>query len=967
MRFFAPQDPLIKILMVALVITLALAFMGYAEWVEGVGIAVAVFLATFVATYSEYKNESSFQKLQAEASKVKNNVFREGDISSIFVGEVVKGDYILLQPGDKIPADGIVVDGELVVNQASLTGESRPVHKSKASAGYKIKESENASFGDKFLVFREAVVVDGEAVMIADRVGVASEYGKISLELGEKETRPSPLQIKLERLADNISTLGYIGAILIGLSFLFKQFVVDQGYDMTKMISYMTNWQLALKDSVTALILGIIIIVVAVPEGLPMMIAIVLSLNMRKLLKAKVLVRKLLGIEAAGSLNILFSDKTGTITKGQLETHMFIACSLKRFHSFGEIPSSLQGLLQFCIEHSTSSHVRQDGAIVGGNASERAFLAWLGGSKGVARDAVSIKREIQFTSERKFSAAEVVVGASSAMPRAETTKEKTVVIVKGAPEKLLGNCTHYYDDADGSVKPFKNHDKLDEAISTLSEKGMRMIAFATSPVSLQPEAKNGPAVPEKLTFIGVVALKDEIRPESKDAIRLMKQAGIQVVMITGDRVETAVSIAKEIDLVPSRSGGDELSKSSDKLSTHVKSVITSDELHKMSDDEVSAILPQLRVVARALPTDKSRLVRIAQSSTNGSQSLVVGMTGDGVNDAAALKKADVGFAMGSGTEVAKEASDLVIMDDNFYSIAQSVLYGRTIFRSIRKFIVFQSAINVASTLIVFLGPFLGFDMPLTLIQLLWVNLVMDTLAALAFGGEPALQSYMADKPVSRTEAIISPDMWSSILSGGCFIAALCIAFLTNDHIEEFFTRAGQTAASDNNPVFLTAFFCLFIFTATINAFNVRTPKINIFDHITGNVGFIFVIAFIWLVQVAFSFIGGSILRTVPLEPHEWGAIMKGSLLIIPFDMLRKIIVAPFLPKQLEDNSEFENPKAEDDEDGTDESESEEEEEPEPPKQETRKRGAAKKAAAAPTEEEPKEAKKSSAKSKPKKA
>lgn len=923
--------------MVALVITLVLAFMGYAEWVEGVGIAVAVFLATFVATYSEFKNESSFQKLQAEASKVKNNVYRDGDLSSIFVGEVVKGDYILLQPGDKIPADGVVISGELVVNQASLTGESRPVHKTEAKAGYKMKEGEAAAFGDKFLVFRESVVVDGEAVMVSERVGVASEYGKISLELGEKESRPSPLQIKLERLADNISTLGYIGAVLIGLSFLFKQFVMDQGYDWTRMVAYIGNWQMALKDSVTALILGIIIIVVAVPEGLPMMIAIVLSLNMRKLLKAKVLVRKLLGIEAAGSLNILFSDKTGTITKGQLETHMMIAPSLKRFHALSEIPSALQGLLQFSIEHSTSSHVRQDGVIVGGNASERAFLAWLAGSKGFPRESVSVKREIQFTSERKFSASEVSVDGSG-VPRFERTKEKTIVIVKGAPEKLLNNCTHFYEE-DGSVKAFKNHARLDEAITTLSEKGMRIIAFASSSSSLpDKDGKNGPSVPQGLTLIGVVALKDEIRPESKDAIRLMKQAGIQVVMITGDRVETAVSIAKEIGLVPSRSGGDELSNSSEKLATsYVKSVLTSDDIHKMSDDEISAILPELRVVARALPTDKSRLVRIAQSSNSGSNSLVVGMTGDGVNDAAALKKADVGFAMGSGTEVAKEASDLVIMDDNFHSIAQAVLYGRTIFRSIRKFIVFQSTINVASTLIVFLGPFLGFDMPLSLIQLLWVNLVMDTLAALAFGGEPALQSYMNDKPVSRTEAIISPDMWSSILSGGVFIAALSTAFLTNDQIEAFFTRPGASASSDSNPVFLTAFFCLFIFTATINAFNVRTPKINIFDHILGNFGFIFVIALIWVVQIAFSYIGGSVLRTVPLQFHEWRFIMLASLLIIPFDVLRKIIVAPFLPKQLQDLSEFENPKAESDDENSGSSEEEE-----LPKQDLRKRGGKKK-------------------------
>jgi len=302
------------------------------------------------------------------------------------------------------------------------------------------------------------------------------------------------------------------------------------------------------------------------------------------------------------------------------------------------------------------------------------------------------------------------------------------------------------------------------------------------------------------------------------------------------------------------------------------------------------------VISRALPTDKSRLVQVCQDTNT----MVVGMTGDGVNDAAALHRADVGFAMGlSGTEMAKEASDIVILDDNFNSITQSVLYGRTIFRSIRKFIIFQSTINVASTLLVFLGPFLGFDFPLTLIQLLWVNLVMDTLAALAFGGEPPLVSYMQAKPVDRSERIISPYMWSSILINGCFIAALSLVYLLHPATPTYFLRDGVP----DNEVFLTGFFAFFIFVTSVNAFNVRTQKVNILENIFDNRGFLIVLAIIFIVQIIFTAIGGKFLRTVPLLFEEWGWVVAWSLIILPWDMVRKIVIVPFLPLSFKEEEE----------------------------------------------------------------
>jgi len=357
------------------------------------------------------------------------------------------------------------------------------------------------------------------------------------------------------------------------------------------------------------------------------------------------------------------------------------------------------------------------------------------------------------------------------------------------------------------------------------------------------------------------------------------------VMVTGDRKETAISIAREVGLLPVALNPKE--DSSDKYLPR-NSVLTSADLHQMTDQQLLLIIPEVSVIARALPTDKSRLVDLCKSLNR-----VVGMTGDGVNDAAALSGADVAFAMGSGTEMAKEASDIVIIDNNFNSITMAILYGRTIFRSIRKFIVFQTTINVASTMIVFLGPFLGYDFPLTLIQLLWVNLVMDTLAALAFGGEPALLRYMYDKPIRRSETIISPDMYSSFFLNGLFIASFSIYFLSSPFISSLFIRNNQP----DTAVFLTAFFGWFIFITTINAFNVRTKKINILESIWENSVFIMVQLMILVLQITFTEIGGTMLRTVPLKYYEWIMVILASFIIIPYDMIRKVGISPVLPRK----------------------------------------------------------------------
>lgn len=857
------DDPIIKILIVALVINVVFFFLGQTEWYESLGIAIAVLLATVISTWSEYSNEESFQKLQEDASKIKCKVFRNNLIEEIYIDDIVVGDYVLLQSGDKIPADGKLIQGSLSVDQASLTGEAKEIKKKAVPEDFK-EEKKNTDLTNPYDLYRGTIAVSGEGVLKVKEVGDKTFYGNLAQEM-QTEDRESPLKVKLGALAEGISKFGYIGGTLIALAFMFKKVLLDNAFDMAQISAYLSNWQTPVNDLVTAIILAIIIIVVAVPEGLPMMIAMVLSLNMRKLLKDNILVRKLIGIETSGSLNILFSDKTGTITKGQLEAVTFVSGFKGEYTSYDKIPDKLGNLLNLSLKNNTNALIKEKNegtgiAVVGGNATERALLEFVA-SNGKDDSKEKIIKEIPFDSEHKYSATQI-------------KGEHNLTLIKGAPEKLIDKCAYYYDE-NGEKLPFKNRDEIEAKIDELAAKAIRIIAVATSEDDLQEDHNFN-----NLNLVGIIGIRDDLRDESVSAIKEAKDAGIQVVMITGDRKETAVAIAKDAGLI-------ENSKDI---------VLTSQEIQELTDDQLKEMLPNIRVIARALPTDKSRLVKIAQELD-----LVVGMTGDGVNDSPALKRADIGFAMGSGTEVAKEAGDIVVLDDNFLSITKSVLYGRTIFNSIRKFIVYQLTVNVGAILIAFIGPFIGVDLPLTMTQMLWVNLVMDTLAALAFGGEAALKKYMKEPPKRRTEAIINKDMWSSILLNGGFLAAICIFYLKSPFIESIF-RVGP--AGNEDIYLLTGFFTFFIFLNAFNTFNARTTEINLFEHILENKGFLRIVALIFGVQIVLTYIGGEILRTAGLNAQEWIYVILLSSLIIPLDLMRKSIRNIILKSNVEKDTDL---------------------------------------------------------------
>ena len=838
------KDPIIVILIVALAVTVFLAAMGFAPWYEGLGIAFAVVMATLIATWSEYSNENEFQRLLEEASKVKVKVFRNSTLVEILIDDLVVNDLVLLQPGDTVPADGYLLTGEIELNESALTGESETVKKTGA-ADEKHSEAE-----EKYEMSRAALVVDGEAVMKVLEVGDKTKYGATLKELTSAETRPSPLQEKLATLGRQISRFGYVGALFIAFSFMFNHIFLEGG-----------GWEIyfskpapeIIYNIVTAIILAIIIIVVAVPEGLPMMIAVVLSMNMRKLLKAKVLVRKLLGIETSGSLTILFTDKTGTLTQGKLTVSELLLGNAEHLQSYKEIPENLRETVSFALRNNTPALIDtgdpENPKIVGANPTGQALLRFLGADLD-KQDDVKVKVNIPFNSAYKFSATQV-------------EGSQNLTMVKGAAEIVLAGCTHYLD-VDGN-KVELDSEKLKEEMLGLSERAMRLIGLAVSNQDLGEEN----VLPSDLTLVGIFGLRDEMRKESKTAVETARRAGIQVVMITGDAKDTAQAIAREVGI----------------LEKEQALVLTSKELGEISDEELIKILPDMRVVARALPADKNRLVKLAKS-----MNWVVGMTGDGVNDAPAVKNADVGFSMGDGTDMTKESSDIVILDNNFISLTNAVRYGRTLLKSIRKFLIFQLTVNVAAILVAFLGPFFGIDLPLTMTQLLWVNIVMDTLAAFAFSGEAALKRYMNEKPIPKDESLISGDMWSAILIDGIFMASISIYFLTSDFVAGLFVcDAVRCPDPELNLVLLTGFFGFFVFMNNFNKFNARTEGLNLFEHITENRNFLVVVILIFFLQTSFTYFGGEVLRTVGLTLEEWFYVLAFAITIIPLDLTRKLL------------------------------------------------------------------------------
>ena len=814
-------DPIIKILLMALAIKVIVLFRNF-DWYETIGILIAILLASFISSISEYGSEQAFNRLQEESSKTMARVKRNGIIIEIPISEIVVGDIVILSSGDKVPADGYLVKGNIALDESALNGETKEAKKTSCYGG---------NVQDNNKVYRGSVVYSGEAEAKITLVGDNTIIGKISQELQE-EIPESPLRLKLRGLAKTISKIGYAGAILASISYLFASIVIENNFDISLIKATLTDFPIMFDHLLYALTLSVTIIVVAVPEGLPMMITLVLSSNMKRMLKDNVLVRKLVGIETAGSLNVLLTDKTGTLTKGVLKVTEFITGdgkSLKDKSSIRKYP--IYSTIYTSLFYNNAS-VFSGGNIIGGNSTDRALLDFIGSDASVKQ---SILKKEPFDSAKKYSSITLTDGT---------------IFIKGASEVILPKCSEILNSS-GSISKLSSRSIIEKRIDMYTKKAGRVLTFAYG-----KDINN-------LIFIGFVNIKDELRKEAFEGIRIIKSAGIQPIMITGDARDTAESIAKEVGLItPNRN-----------------LVLSSGDLAKLSDEEVSKRLPSIAVIARALPQDKSRLVNIIEN-----MGLVVGMTGDGVNDAPALKKANVGFAMGSGTEVAKEAADIVILDNNILSISKAILYGRTIFKSIRKFIIYQLTVNACALILSIVGSLIGIATPITIVQMLWLNMIMDTFSGIAFSFEPPLPEYMEEPPKSKNTKIMNRYMYSEIIWTGLYCAIICILFLKLPIVKSLI-RVG-----DNNKYLMTAYFAMFIFMGIFNAFNARTSRINIFANLSKNKVFVGIFTFIFVAQLYIIYNGGEIFRTYGLELKELILVFIIALTVFPVDWLRKYLL-----------------------------------------------------------------------------
>lgn len=828
------DDIWIKVLCAALILKVVIAVLGAFvpalagenDVVEIISIILAIGLATGFSTLSEYRNTSRSEALQEEYSKTFAKVIRNGKLINILTSELVKGDVILVQAGDKVPVDGLVFEGNIKVSQAALNGESRDESKTATDT---MDEAESTDYSSSSKIFMGSVVTSGEAYMVATVIGDESELGKINKALtnDEEEERKDTSSLKLEVVAAGIGKLGVSAAALAGVLHVVLSLI--RANEAITVVA-------VLLVAAEAVMLMASIVIMAVPEGLPMMNSLVQSMNTESMYKKNILVSHKAAFSDSAYMNVLFSDKTGTITQGNLSLVEFITGA-------GEVVSNIQS--REFIEAITLNNLAKisEGKAIGSNNMDRALLSYalLNGYDDSKNDPDKVADVSGFDSEKKCATA--------------TLKDGTVYW-KGATENIIDKVTHYALP-DGEEKEFTAADKkkLEDTMLAQAKRTMKLLSVA--------KITGG-----KTVLLAVLCLRDNVRTDAVETVQILNSAGIQVVMVTGDAEETATAIAKEAGILKNEA-------------TDV--VLTHEELANMSDEELKKKLPDLRVVSRAKPLDKKRLVSISQQLDN-----VCGMTGDGVNDAPALKQADIGFAMGDGTAVAQEAGDVVILNNSLTSIKDCVLNSRTMAKSVGKFLIFQLTVNISTLLMNILAPILGWTEPFSIVQILWINLIMDTLAAMAFGGEPILKRYMDDKPAKRTDNILTTYIKSAIGTSSIFITLGSILILENiAGITSFVTPADCADPELYEKTFMFAFF---IYSIIFNSLNTRSERFNLFEHIGENKRFVLVMGAIFVLQTVIIEIGGEVFSTTMLNAKALLVSMALALLIIPVDLVRKAFV-----------------------------------------------------------------------------
>ena len=818
------RDPIIQILLVAAFVSLILAFIEK-NFMETIGIFVAVFLATTVGFYFERDAAKKFNLLTALSEEQPVKVRRNGKVMEIPRHDVVVGDVVLVEVGDEVPADGeLIVCNDLQINESALTGE--PVAEKSLEGGGDGAYPRN-------VILRSTMVMNGRGEFVVTAVGDATEIGKVAKKSTEQTSVETPLHMQLDKLAKMISKVGSVVSVAAFFIFLIHDILTNPAWG-GKDYFYMA--EIVLKYFMMAVTL----IVMAVPEGLPMAITLSLALNMRRMLKSNNLVRKLHACETMGAVTVICTDKTGTLTQNKMQVSAL------------ELKQGDEALLDTAIALNSTAELN-DGKPIG-NPTESALLLWLdaqGKDYEELRKQVNVLKQLPFSTERKMMATLAEVDG------------ETYLFVKGAPEIVMKKC----------IIEDRMQKQTAEELDEWQHKAMRTLAFAYKKVETSIMRTSRTSTVEVVALLdandlqlqAIAAIADPIRPDVPAAVQECRHAGIEVKVVTGDTAATALEIGKQIGVFedePENIGAD------GSLTSLDQQMITGEQWEALSDEEAYERAKNIRVMSRARPTDKQRLVAILQKRGE-----VVAVTGDGTNDAPALHYAHVGLSLGSGTSVAKEASDMTLLDDSFKSIANAVMWGRSLYRNLQRFLFFQLVVNVAALLLVLGGSVIGTEMPLTVTQILWVNLIMDTFAALALASLPPSHEVMKDKPRKASDFIINKSIGFGILFCGIVFFLVMFALLV------YCERRGKGGVDVHE---LTMFFTTFVMIQFWNLFNAKALMSHhtAFRHFLKDKGMILVLVLVLVGQWIIVTFGGEMFRTTPLSLHEWLLIIGSTSVVL---------------------------------------------------------------------------------------
>ena len=820
------EDPVVRVLLIAAFFSLVISIVEN-EYAETIGIIAAILLATGIGFFFEYDANKKFDLLNAVGEETPVTVIRNGKVREIPRKEVVVGDVVVLNTGEEVPADGTLVEAvSLQVNESSLTGELM-VNKTVDEAHF----DDEATYPSN-TVMRGTTVTDGHGTMVVDRVGDATEIGKVARQATEQSQEQTPLNIQLTKLANLIGKIGFTIAALTFIVFTTKDLMA---YFQTHEVNGWNEWLGVARIVLKYFMMAVTLIVVAVPEGLPMSVTLSLALNMRRMLKTNNLVRKMHACETMGAITVICTDKTGTLTQNLMQVYEAKVDESQPDLVSEGIAANSTAFLEEKTEGGKPSGV--------GNPTEVALLLWLnarGKDYMPLREGAKVVDQLTFSTERKYMATLVD----------SPIQKRRVLYIKGAPEIVMSKCNLSADQVEqnnGQLLAYQN-------------KAMRTLGLAYKFVPEDASADCPELVAEGgMTFLGIFAISDPIRPDVPEAVKRCQSAGISVKIVTGDTPGTATEIARQIGLW--QPGDTERNR------------ITGAEFAALSDEEALERVLDLKVMSRARPMDKQRLVQLLQQ-----KGAVVAVTGDGTNDAPALNHAQVGLSMGTGTSVAKEASDITLLDDSFHSIATAVMWGRSLYKNIQRFIVFQLTINVVALLSVLLGAFFGTSLPLTVTQMLWVNLIMDTFAAMALASIAPSMDVMNEKPRKRTDFIITPAMRNNIFGVGLVFLALLMGLLV------YFKGLpdGLLPNGEMSVHYLTIFFTIFVMLQFWNLFNASVFGTNhsIFKDASHALGMLGVALIILVGQIIIVNFGGKVFRTEPLSLMEWVYITAGTSVVL---------------------------------------------------------------------------------------